>query len=190
MHWETRRILHLLVSLLRKYLVHGMRHFTADKHIANNCMTKENVIFYFIIRIACCFSSGRRPEFCCPTFPAVLGRRVAQDYDVFPINRCLSKENWTTIYFMKLSPTLSNVSARVSLIKTLPRQTRTCPFPSPALIRSTYSIMSGSSAQFPPAPLKEIATEVAGLLKERKETISVAETVQSSSSTMSVKLNH
>ncbi|KAF1361819.1 hypothetical protein EJ07DRAFT_154024 [Lizonia empirigonia] len=33
-----------------------------------------------------------------------------------------------------------------------------------------------SSSSFPPSELREIATEVASLLKERKETISVAET--------------
>lgn len=38
-----------------------------------------------------------------------------------------------------------------------------------------------SSSSFPPPELREIATEVASLLKARKETISVAETVRSTS---------
>jgi len=38
-----------------------------------------------------------------------------------------------------------------------------------------------SSADFPPAAVKDIVTEVAALLKERKETVSVAETASPSS---------
>jgi len=35
-----------------------------------------------------------------------------------------------------------------------------------------------ASDSFPPAPLKEIAIEVAALLKEKRETVAVAETVR------------
>jgi len=38
-----------------------------------------------------------------------------------------------------------------------------------------------TSDSFPPAPLKEIVNEVATLLKEKKETVAVAETVRHSS---------
>jgi hypothetical protein len=35
-----------------------------------------------------------------------------------------------------------------------------------------------ASSQFPPDPVREVVAEVASLLKERKESISVAETVR------------
>jgi hypothetical protein len=42
---------------------------------------------------------------------------------------------------------------------------------------SKVKSMASSSDSFPPAALKDVANEVAALLKERKETAAVAETV-------------
>jgi len=41
-----------------------------------------------------------------------------------------------------------------------------------------FSSQAVMSAEFPPASVKAIVSEVAALLKERKETVSVAETVR------------
>lgn len=46
------------------------------------------------------------------------------------------------------------------------------------LAKRKMSTVSTSASEFPPASVRAIALEVSALLKERKETVSVAETVR------------
>jgi len=58
------------------------------------------------------------------------------------------------------------------LIHSVARNTKNCAFH----IAKSYS-SANMASEFPPSSLKKIVAEVASLLKERKETVSIAETV-------------
>ncbi len=60
----------------------------------------------------------------------------------------------------------------IRVIHSLARNTKSCAFH----IVQSYSSVNMAS-EFPPASVKKIVAEVASLLKERKETVSIAETV-------------
>ena len=99
-------------------------------------------------------------EYSCRTFVSSILKRT---FICSPLLRMLTGHHLLTEHRMKLSH-------RSTLWKPIFKSVQSSIFQ-----RASHEIVV-MSAQFPPEPLKRIAEEVAALLRQRKETVSVAET--------------